>query len=296
MNKSDVYCFQTWSTKPLMSIPQYSVLILGTWAVGLWDDLKVFWWSCKSNCQSGSLNNCGNRVHPQPNLEQSWFALGCISFPRRSPPSIEQSSLCYRVGSRCCCLVAKSCLTLSSPIDCSPPSSSVHGISQARMLEWVAISFSRRSSWPREQIHVSCIGGWIIFSTEPLGKYKQVCKLHLSKGDTRRLLWGWRTEYMQSRWSTWLIAAISCQLWLRGFGRENSPWLLVWGLEYVCGYDCWSAPVLVFLPAESVLEQLGVWAWEGAWHLCVHPPARWTSLGVDPLLEGKDCFYFWLWL
>ena len=43
------------------------------------------------------------------------------------------------------CLVAKSCLTLFDPMDCSPPGSSVHGISQARILEWVAISFSRSS-------------------------------------------------------------------------------------------------------------------------------------------------------
>ena len=42
------------------------------------------------------------------------------------------------------------------PMDCSPPGSSVHGISQARIQEWVAISFSRGSSWPREQTHVSC--------------------------------------------------------------------------------------------------------------------------------------------
>ena len=43
----------------------------------------------------------------------------------------------------CCCLVAQSCLTLWNPMDCSPPGSFVHGISQARILEWVAISFSR---------------------------------------------------------------------------------------------------------------------------------------------------------
>ena len=48
-----------------------------------------------------------------------------------------------------CCSVAKSCLTLCDPLDCSPPGSSVHGISQARTLEWVAISFSRGSSQPR---------------------------------------------------------------------------------------------------------------------------------------------------
>ena len=39
-------------------------------------------------------------------------------------------------------LAAQSCLPLSDPMDCSPPGSSVHGISQARILEWVAISFS----------------------------------------------------------------------------------------------------------------------------------------------------------
>ena len=44
------------------------------------------------------------------------------------------------------CLVAQSCLTLYYPLDCSLPDSSVHGIFQARILEWVAISFSRGSS------------------------------------------------------------------------------------------------------------------------------------------------------
>ena len=40
-------------------------------------------------------------------------------------------------------------MTLCDPMDCSPPGSSVHGIPQAKILEWVAISFSRKSSWPR---------------------------------------------------------------------------------------------------------------------------------------------------
>ena len=40
--------------------------------------------------------------------------------------------------------VAQSCLTLCDPMDCSPPGSSVHGTSQARILEWVAISYSRK--------------------------------------------------------------------------------------------------------------------------------------------------------
>ena len=49
------------------------------------------------------------------------------------------------------------------PMDCSLPDSSVHGISQARILEWVAISFSRGSAQPRDQTCVSCIGRWILY-------------------------------------------------------------------------------------------------------------------------------------
>ena len=54
--------------------------------------------------------------------------------------------------------VAQSCLTPYYRMDCSLPGSSVHGISQARILEWVAISFSRGSSWPRDRICLCCIG------------------------------------------------------------------------------------------------------------------------------------------
>ena len=55
--------------------------------------------------------------------------------------------------------VAQSCPTLCNPVDCSLPGSSVHGILQARILEWVAISFSRGSSRPRDGTQVSRIGG-----------------------------------------------------------------------------------------------------------------------------------------
>ena len=60
-------------------------------------------------------------------------------------------------------LVAKYFLTLWDSMDCSLPDSSVHGIFQARILESVAISFSRESSWHRDWTCVSCIGRWVIF-------------------------------------------------------------------------------------------------------------------------------------
>ena len=58
------------------------------------------------------------------------------------------------------------CPTLGNPLDCSPPGSSVHGILQARTLEWVAMPSSRRSSRPRDRTHnsyISCIGRRVLY-------------------------------------------------------------------------------------------------------------------------------------
>ena len=63
------------------------------------------------------------------------------------------------------CQCARLCPTLCHPVDCSLAGSSVHGILQASILEWVAIPFSRGSSRPRGRTHVSCvscIGRWIL--------------------------------------------------------------------------------------------------------------------------------------
>ena len=64
----------------------------------------------------------------------------------------------------------QSCSILCDPMDCSPPGSSVHVISQARILEWVFMPSSRWSFHPRDQTHisyVSCIGRWIIYLKVP---------------------------------------------------------------------------------------------------------------------------------
>jgi len=60
----------------------------------------------------------------------------------------------------------QSCSTLCNLVDCSPPGSSVHGILQARILEWVAMPFSRGSSRSRDRTHasyISSIGRWILY-------------------------------------------------------------------------------------------------------------------------------------
>ena len=70
-------------------------------------------------------------------------------------------------GTRRCwglrCMHTQLCLTLCVPRHYSPPGSSGHGIFQARMLKWVAITFSRGSFQPRDQTHASCIGRQILY-------------------------------------------------------------------------------------------------------------------------------------
>ena len=66
----------------------------------------------------------------------------------------------------CVCVCAQLCPTLCDPTDCSLPGFSVHGMFQARILEWVATSFSWGSSWHRDQTHISgisCIGQWVLY-------------------------------------------------------------------------------------------------------------------------------------
>ena len=96
----------------------------------------------------------------------------CFGWEYLELPDSKSSAL-YSGEQECVC--AKSlqlCPTLCDPMDCNPPGSSVHGILQARLLEWVAMPFSRESSRPRDRTHVSCgscIAG-AFFTAEPLGK------------------------------------------------------------------------------------------------------------------------------
>ena len=80
-----------------------------------------------------------------------------------------------------CAQVAKSCLSLFGPVDCSPAGFFVYGIYQARILEWVAISFSRGSSQPRDWTHISCTAGGF-FTNEPCRK--PMARIDISK-------WSW---------------------------------------------------------------------------------------------------------
>ena len=71
--------------------------------------------------------------------------------------------------------VLRLCLTLCDPMGCSVPGSSIHGIFQARILEWLVMPSSRGSSLPRDQTrfsYVSCIGSWVLYNQWHPGSHR----------------------------------------------------------------------------------------------------------------------------
>ena len=84
--------------------------------------------------------------------------------------------------SMCACMHAQSCPTLCGPMNYSLPSFSVHGIFQARIQEWVAISFSKGSSWARGRTYLLNLLHWQADSlpAEPLGKLHSVLYYNLN--------------------------------------------------------------------------------------------------------------------
>ena len=103
----------------------------------------------------GFLN--GINSNPMCSLKLVWITCYlCINGPTcLLSPSLKVTQ--YLPYKSMLVLVTQLCPTLCDPVDCSLPGSSVHGIFQARVLEWGAISFSKRSSWPRDWTQVSCI-------------------------------------------------------------------------------------------------------------------------------------------
>ena len=90
-------------------------------------------------------------------------------------------------------------------MDCRPPDFSVHGISQARMLEWVAVSFSRGSSWPRDQTHISCIGWQVLY--------------HWATREAQ--MFGRHTKMLVLKIQTYIAGIYCCITYLRWAGGGN---------------------------------------------------------------------------
>ena len=91
-------------------------------------------------------------------INRFWQMIEFILINISTSPS--PSNFCWALTVSVRAKLLQLCLTLCDPMDCSPLGTSVHGIFQARILEWVAIPLSRGSSWPRDwaQISYICIG------------------------------------------------------------------------------------------------------------------------------------------
>ena len=107
--------------------------------------------------------------------------------------------------------VTQLCPTLCDPMDCSLLRSSVHGIFQARVLEWVVISFSRGSSWPGDQTQVSCtvsrrftiwatrqVPGWLEYSNHP--SWWGGCEVCTELGGYSKCYWIWFSFFLRAPW------------------------------------------------------------------------------------------------
>ena len=130
--------------------PRPEVIVPGSWVVAVeWTRVDAFW---RQNAQDGlDADNGvmgGSSVIP-------WFLNQATRYSE-----VPLLSFIWRV---IVVLVTKFCQLFRDYMDYSPPSSSVHGISQARILEWVAIYFSRGSSQPKDQTCISFISKWILY-------------------------------------------------------------------------------------------------------------------------------------
>ena len=139
-------CWVAWHVQYWFIILPISKSIPGHWAMLL---AKVFTWTIPK-CAICRMAK-----------KMWWLLFGGSAGFLHERPSLWSDNSYWLTLCVCVCSVAKLCPALCDPIDCSPPGSSIRGISQARILEWVAISSSRVSSWPRDGTHISHIDRWV---------------------------------------------------------------------------------------------------------------------------------------
>ena len=145
-----------------------------------------------------------------------------------------------------CVLVTQSCPTLWDPMDRSLPGSSVHGILQARIMEWVAICFSRGSSWPRHRTQVSCIADgfftiWATRETLLLVHYYSPSVLQLKELRLRK------------------AACPGSHNWVAGSGHELVSVRLQSSCCIIWKYSSWTWAVEFVSPGLFLWDPRGVW-------------------------------------
>ena len=169
------------------------------------------------------------------------------------------------------CMLAQSCplcLTLCDPIDCSPPSSSVHGISQARILEWVVMPSSRRPSRPRDQTCISCIS----------------CidrQIHYCWATREANVYLTQFSSVQSLSHVWLFATPCTAAHQASLSITNSRSLLkLMSIELVMPSNHLTLCRPLLLP-PSIFPSIRVFSNESV--LCIRWPKYWTTTWLTPI-------------
>ena len=121
------------------------------------DNISCISWACMFISVSQRCNKCGSGWFRSIAIVSGTLVVHIVFLKTLGKSNSRGVLGCF------CCSVAQSCPTFCNPMDYSSPGSSVHGILQARILEWVAIPFSKGSSWPRNQICISCLGRWVLY-------------------------------------------------------------------------------------------------------------------------------------
>ena len=125
--------------------------------------------------------------------------------------------------------VTQSCLTLCDPMNCRLPGFSIHGIFQARVLKWVAISFSRVCSWPRDQIRVSHIAGrhLTVWATrEALFIGALVDSYNMKRGETFRLGFAYSEDHYWGLGNLYIWWSHRTRDYFRDLRKFLSVWFL----------------------------------------------------------------------
>ena len=154
-----------WDTRLVLSFSMIAGSCRGLWV------REPQWWLGHCRVWDAHLAALGVReVERRGERFWSWkrgAESGTEGWPEKKYPKPDILWVIYSELILAVCVPAQSSPTLCDSLDCSPPASSVHAISQARILEWVPISYSRGSSWSRDRIYIFCIGRQILYHRAP---------------------------------------------------------------------------------------------------------------------------------
>ena len=197
-------------------------LMVSTWQHGPY--AWCFWWkwSCLNSLSFNFLilglalgvsTTCESKWQPlllNASLEHSLFLPGAWS-PCLGSPWRYLGKKCEVKWSE----VAQLCPTLCDPMDCSLPGS-IHGIFQARILEWVAISFSTVSSWPRDRTQVSHIAGrcFTVWATREVNPYCWLFMQATPPGTSYLLGWWQKLWFSLFNIEVFPFSFISLGIWI----------------------------------------------------------------------------------